>query len=96
MSKLHLSDGKVYSTRTKVKNGLSMFSDEGNFQQNADGTWSEAIPLPFYGIRKKCSTCWRGFWTEKGYEKHYVNEHTTGMKFKRTPKGMVPTKEQIE
>jgi hypothetical protein len=77
---------KNYST----KNGSLMYSDTGNFQENPDGTWSEAIPLPFYGpIGLKQCVCGKSFFKEKNYREHYRKEHTNGKKYKRTPRGMV-------
>jgi len=42
--------------------------------QNERGEWVPAIPLPFYGLRKRC-TCGRSFWTEEGYRGHYALAH---------------------
>lgn len=42
--------------------------------RNSRGEWMPAIPLPFYGVRKKCQ-CGAKFWTTKDYEKHYAYEH---------------------
>lgn len=65
-----------------------LVTEDKIFQQNADGTWSEAIPLPFYGLRKHCS-CGRKFWREANYYRHYQREHTDGIAYERTPTGMV-------
>lgn len=43
-------------------------------QQNKQGQWVPAIPLPFYGLKKRC-TCGRSFWTEEGYRGHYAYTH---------------------
>lgn len=42
--------------------------------QNRRGEWVPAIPLPFYGFRKKCS-CGAKFWTMDGYRGHYAFVH---------------------
>jgi len=72
----------------KTGKGL-MMSDSGNYQQNPDGTWSDAIPLPFYGLRKHCPACSAKFWKEANYVEHYKEAHTCGKKWRRTPTGMV-------
>lgn len=59
-----------------------------NYQQNKDGTWSHAVPLPFYGLKKKCE-CGRSFWKEANYRKHYLTKHTDGVRYNRTTTGMV-------
>lgn len=46
--------------------------------QNARGEWVPAIPLPFYGLRKRC-TCGERFWTTCGYRGHYALAHVLGM-----------------
>lgn len=43
--------------------------------QNKTGEWTQAIPLPYYGIKKTC-LCGDSFWKEKNYEAHYALEHT--------------------
>ncbi len=43
-------------------------------QENDDGAWVPAIPLPLFGWRKRCS-CGRGFWTLDGYRGHYALAH---------------------
>lgn len=45
--------------------------------QNRRGEYVPAIPLPFIGLRKKCS-CGAKFWTYKGYQGHYAYEHILG------------------
>ena len=57
-----------------------------NMQQNEDGNWSAAIPLPFYGLKKKCD-CGKSFWYEENYRKHYVEAHTDGLSYKRLRDG---------
>ena len=42
--------------------------------QNSEGKWVEAIPEPYYGLRRKCD-CGKKFWTEEGYEGHYALKH---------------------
>ena len=81
MSKRRIySNGDLYSS-------LSMISSEGNYQQNDDGSWSTAIPLPLYGLKKRCN-CGKSFWRESNYEKHYIAQHTNGKKYIRTSRGM--------
>jgi hypothetical protein len=46
--------------------------------QNRRGEWVPAIPLPFYGLRKRC-TCGRKFWTAGGYRGHYALHHAMGL-----------------
>ena len=74
-------------TKLSECTGINMTQPQ-NLQQNPDGTWSEAVPLPFYGIRKKCS-CGKKFWREENYVRHYKKHHTTGILYKHTPTGMV-------
>lgn len=45
-----------------------------NLQQNKDGNWEPAVPLPYYGIMKKCG-CGKRFWKEINYEKHFKQDH---------------------
>lgn len=45
-----------------------------NQVQNDHGQWVPDIPLPFYGLRKRC-TCGRKFWTTDGYRGHYALCH---------------------
>jgi hypothetical protein len=42
--------------------------------KNAAGQWVPSIPLPFYGLRKRCE-CGRRFWTLAGYRGHYALAH---------------------
>lgn len=42
--------------------------------QNKRGEWVPAIPLPFYGFKKKCS-CGASFWKSSNYEAHYALQH---------------------
>jgi hypothetical protein len=46
--------------------------------QNARGEWVPAIPLPFFGVRKRCE-CGRSFWTMDGYRGHYALRHVLRM-----------------
>lgn len=41
---------------------------------NGRGQWVPAIPLPYFGIRKRCH-CGRRFWTIDGYRSHYALAH---------------------
>lgn len=43
--------------------------------KNSRSEWVPAIPLPFYGIRKKCGECGARFWTENRYREHYALHH---------------------
>lgn len=45
-----------------------------NETQNRDGRWVPSIPLPLYGVRKRCR-CGRRFWTMRGYQGHYALVH---------------------
>lgn len=58
------------------------------YQHNADDTWSEAIPLPFFGLRKVCQ-CGKKFWKVNNYKRHYQKAHTNGIAYSRTPQGLV-------
>ncbi len=40
-----------------------------------DGRWVPAIPLPFYGFRKRCE-CGRKFFREENYEEHWQLTHS--------------------
>ena len=42
--------------------------------KNNRGEWVAAIPLPIYGLRKKCD-CGKRFWTHAGYSGHYALVH---------------------
>ena len=42
--------------------------------QNNHGEWVPSIPLPYYGLRKRCG-CGRKFWTAEGYRGHYALCH---------------------
>lgn len=42
--------------------------------QNKLGEWVPAIPLPFFGFRRKCR-CGAKFWTLEGYRGHYALAH---------------------
>jgi hypothetical protein len=61
-----------------------MISNDGVWRENEDKTWSQDIPLPFYGLKNKCG-CGRSFWKVANYEKHYKKSHTDGKIYKRTP-----------
>jgi hypothetical protein len=47
--------------------------------RNSRGEWVPAIPLPFYGVRKRCD-CGAKFWTASGYKGHYALEHILGLR----------------
>lgn len=57
-----------------------------NMQQDDDGLWRAAVPLPFYGFKKKCQ-CGKSFWKSRNYESHYVEAHTDGIRYKRNKNG---------
>lgn len=42
--------------------------------QNSRGEWVPAVPLPFYGLRKRCE-CGQKFWSAAGYRGHYALAH---------------------
>lgn len=87
----------VIPVAVKVVEGVCdmMVNDRGVWQQNADNSWSQAIPLPFYGIKKRCG-CGKSFWKEENYKKHYVTKHTDGKRYRRTPQGLFELKEGEE
>lgn len=80
----------------------TMISNDGVFQENEDGSWSEGVPLPFYTrnwllqMRYECwakdtaknARCGQRFKTPRQFEQHYIEKHTSGKKYTRTPKGM--------
>ena len=67
-----------------------MYDGSSNWQQNDDGTWSEAIPIPFYGfLGLKHCMCGRHFLKEDKYRQHYAEAHTNNKRYNRTPTGMV-------
>lgn len=43
--------------------------------ENARGEWVPAIPMPFFGLRKKCMECGAKFWTMNGYRAHFSLKH---------------------
>ncbi len=49
-----------------------------NMTENKRCEYVPSIPLPYYGIKKKCE-CGEKFWTEKGYRAHYALEHILGL-----------------
>jgi hypothetical protein len=42
--------------------------------RNERGEWVPSVPLPLYGLRKRCE-CGRRFWTAGGYRGHYALFH---------------------
>lgn len=46
-------------------------AEDRTMMQNRRGEWVPAIPLPLYGLRKRCQ-CGRKFWTTAGYRGHYA------------------------
>jgi len=46
--------------------------------QNISGGWVPSVPLPFYGLRKRCE-CGRRFWTTAAYRGHYALVHILGL-----------------
>lgn len=68
-----------------------MINQDGVWAENADGTWSQSIPLPYYLWfgRVRCD-CGKKFWKIEQYKQHYWLEHTDRLKYQRTPDGMVP------
>ncbi len=71
--------------------GLSFSSDgvaDKVHQQNADGTWSEAIPYPFFLAWRKQCMCGMKFWKMSSYQAHARELHTNGKRYNRTPKGL--------
>lgn len=42
--------------------------------ENSRGEWVPAIPLPYYGIKKRC-TCGQSFWKYDNYLAHYALKH---------------------
>lgn len=75
---------KVYSANSV---GF-MHNQDGAWQENEDSTWSVAIPLPFYGLKKKCH-CGKSFWKEKNYRKHYRAIHTDSKHYIRLRNGVM-------
>lgn len=56
---------------------LSELEGAKTSRQNDSGVWVSAIPLPYYGLRKRCD-CGRRFWTMDGYRGHYALTHVAG------------------
>lgn len=42
--------------------------------QNQLSQWVPSIPLPYYGIKKRCE-CGISFWTMEGYQGHCAYKH---------------------
>ena len=45
-----------------------------DYREEPTGVWLPAIPLPLFGIRKRCD-CGRRFRTLEGYQGHYALKH---------------------
>jgi hypothetical protein len=75
-------DGQLFDT----EKARLMLDLDGSWQENSDGTYTQAIPLPFYGLKKRCQ-CGTSFWKEENYRKHYAQEHTDGKSYRRDVKG---------
>jgi len=68
-----------------------MINNNGVWQENADKSWSQSVPLPLYvGVFRKRYQCECGekFVLEGGYETHYKRVHTDGKRYKRTSTGL--------
>ena len=53
----------------------AMTEYKGSFAlRGPEDLWLPGIPLPLYGIRKRCG-CGRAFWTMSGYRAHYALAH---------------------
>lgn len=79
-----------------------MINENGSWQENEDGSWSAGVPLPFYvrtwwlAMRYQCwaknsaksAPCGMKFKTPREYEQHYIEVHTDGKRYTRTPQGM--------
>ena len=69
-----------------------MVNENGTWQENEDGTWSVAIPEPYFvgwRLKKALCDCGLTFKNRDLYREHYRTEHTDGKKYGRTPKGLV-------
>jgi len=82
-----------------------MTSNDSTWQENEDGTWSAAIPEPFWttkGLRwwkrfneknwlPQCLRCPDKpiFSNRNQFRNHWQKLHTDGKRYKRTPTGMI-------
>lgn len=84
--------GKLQQTMVQARNYYSHHSEptpeprtspaaaDTPKMQNKRGEWVPSIPLPFYGLKKRCG-CGATFWRESNYNAHYALEHiVTGVK----------------
>ena len=72
--------------------GGFMYNGHSVMQENPDGTWSQAIPEPFFvgfKLKKAQCDCGKVFKNREAYREHWQLEHTDGQKYNRTPQGMV-------
>ena len=58
-------DGKTKRVSSKVEYPL---------MENGRKEWVPSIPLPFYGIKKRCG-CGKTFWRYENYLAHYALHH---------------------
>lgn len=66
-----------------------MINEDRAWEQNHDGTWSWAVPMPLLqGVRKVCR-CGEKFWKMSSYVEHYKDKHTDGLAYNRSPAGMM-------
>lgn len=61
-----------------VEKKYNFYYDKTNQVKNNRGEYVPAIPLPYYGLKKKCE-CGETFWTEIRYEEHYALKHILGL-----------------
>ncbi len=73
---------KVFGVDTQL-----MHNQDGNWQLNPDGYWTEAIPMPLFGLRKQCQ-CGKKFFRLDNYHTHYIAAHTDGKKYSRDRYGL--------
>jgi len=74
--KLAQREQKRQETRMYGHNGNLIITDdfEPARMQNQRSEWVISIPLPFYGLKKRCS-CGATFWRESNYNAHYALRH---------------------
>ena len=56
------------------KQALTNLGDGSVLTLNVHNEWVPAIPVPLFGLRKRCA-CGRKFWTLAGYRGHYALIH---------------------